>query len=79
MAQLIPDYYKKKLFETNQRTYISHRNITFVEHFRGFHCDIRRILGAIQVLSNVFFWKIDIHPPLRNDNNIEPYTFVTFF
>ena len=38
----------------------------------GFVC-----LGAIQVLLNLFFWKLDPHPPPRNANNIEPYTFVT--
>ena len=36
-------------------------------------------LGAIQVLRNTFFWKLDHHPPPRNANNIEPYTFVTLF
>ena len=35
--------------------------------------------GAIQVLRNVFFWKLDPHPPPRNANNVEPYTFVTLF
>ena len=33
----------------------------------------------IKVLRNVFFWKLDRHPPPRNANNIEPYTFATFF
>ena len=28
---------------------------------------------------NAFFWEIDTHPPRRNANNIEPYTFVTLF
>ena len=37
------------------------------------------ILGAIQVLRNAFFWKLDPHPPPRNANNIEPYTYVTLF
>ena len=36
-------------------------------------------MGAIQVLRNVFFWKIDTHPPPHNANNIEPYTFVALF
>ena len=27
----------------------------------------------------LFSWKLDPHPPLRNANNIEPYTFVTLF
>ena len=38
--------------------------------------------GAIQVLRNAFFWKLDPHPPPpppRNANNIEPYTFETLF
>ena len=35
--------------------------------------------GAIQVLRNAFFWELDPHPPPHNANNIEPYTFVTFF
>ena len=26
-----------------------------------------------------FFWKIDTHPPPRNANNVELYTFVTLF
>ena len=35
--------------------------------------------GAIQVLRNAFFWKLNPHLPPRNANNIEPYTFVTLF
>ena len=27
----------------------------------------------------LFFWKLDPHPPPRNANNIEYYTFVTLF
>ena len=34
--------------------------------------------GAILVLRNAVFLKMDPHPPPRNANNIEPYTFVTF-
>ena len=34
---------------------------------------------AIQVLRNAFSRAIDPHPPARNANNVEPYTFVTFF
>ena len=30
-------------------------------------------LGAIQVLRNAFFWKLDPHPPPCNANNIEPH------
>ena len=37
------------------------------------------VLGAIQVLRNAFFWKLDPHPPPRTANNIEPYTFATLF
>ena len=37
------------------------------------------LLGAIQVLHNAFFRKIDTHTPPRNANNIEPYTFVMLF
>ena len=33
-------------------------------------------LGVIQVF---FSWKFDPHPPPRNANNVEPYTFVTLF
>ena len=38
-------------------------------------------LGAIQVfkLRNAFFQKLDPHPPPRNANNSEPYTFVMVF
>ena len=39
-------------------------------------CDM---LGAIQVLRSFFFWKCDPHPPPRNANNVEQYTFVTIF
>ena len=35
--------------------------------------------GAIQVLRNVFFWKLDPHPPPCTANNVKPYTFVTLF
>ena len=31
------------------------------------------------MLRNAFFWKLDPHPPPRNANNIEPYTFVSLF
>ena len=31
------------------------------------------------MLRNAFFWELDPHPPPRNANNIEPYTFVTLF
>ena len=27
----------------------------------------------------LFIWKFDAHPPPRNANNVEPYTFVTLF
>ena len=40
---------------------------------------IKYYIGAIQVLHNAFFWKLDPHPPPRNANSIEPYTFVTLF
>ena len=33
-----------------------------------------RTLGAIQVLRNAFFWKLDIHPPPCNDINVEKST-----
>ena len=35
--------------------------------------------GAIQVLRNTIFLQIGPHPPPRNVNNIEHYTFVTLF
>ena len=35
--------------------------------------------GAIQVLRIAFSREFDPHPPPRNANNVEPYTFVTFF
>ena len=38
---------------------------------------IVRVYGAIQVLRNAIFLEIEPHPPPRNANNIEYYTFVT--
>ena len=35
--------------------------------------------GSFKCHVTLFFWKLDLHPPPRNANNIEPYTFVTFF
>ena len=37
------------------------------------------LIGAIQVLRNAFSWKLDLHPPPHNANDVEPYTFVTLF
>ena len=35
--------------------------------------------GTIHELRNAFSRKFDTHPPPRNANNVEPYTFVTVF
>ena len=48
-------------------------------HVSLYVCLYDHVLGAIQVLHNVFFWKFDPHPPPRNASNIELYTFVTLF
>ena len=32
--------------------------------------------GGIQVLRNAFSWKFDMHPPPRNANKVEQYTFI---
>ena len=34
-------------------------------------------LGPFKCYITLFFWKLDPHPPPRNANNIEHYTFVT--
>ena len=34
-------------------------------------------MGAFKCYVTLFFWKLDPHPPPRNANNIEHYTFVT--
>ena len=31
------------------------------------------------MLSNTYSWIFDTHPPPRNANNIDPYTFITLF
>ena len=49
--------------------------VTFLSRYNAMSCSI----GAIQVLRNAFFLKLDPHPTPRNANNIEPYTFVTLF
>ena len=35
--------------------------------------------GGKGIFMPLFFWKLDLHPPPRNANNIEHYTFVTPF
>ena len=35
--------------------------------------------GPFKCYVALFFWKLDPHPPPRNANNIEHYTFVTLF
>ena len=35
--------------------------------------------GGIQVLHNVFSWKLDPHPPTRNANNVETTPSSRFF
>ena len=35
--------------------------------------------GPFKCYVMLFFWKLDPHPPPRNANNIEHYTFVTLF
>ena len=37
------------------------------------------IKGPFKCYITLFFWKLDPHPPPRNANNIEHYTFVTLF
>ena len=37
------------------------------------------IKGPFKCYVTLFFWKLDPHPPPRNANNIEYYTFVTLF
>ena len=35
--------------------------------------------GPFKCYVTLFFWKLNPHPPPRNANNIEHYTFVTLF
>ena len=35
--------------------------------------------GPFKCYVTLFVWKLDPHPPPRNANNIEPYTFVMLF
>ena len=42
----------------------------------SFHC---LPLEPFKCYVTLFFWKIDTHPPPCNANNIEQFTFVTFF
>ena len=35
--------------------------------------------GPFKCYVTLFFWKLDPHPPPRNANNTEHYTFVTLF
>ena len=35
------------------------------------------LIGAIQVLRNIFFWKLDIPAPICKANIVGPYTFLT--
>ena len=35
--------------------------------------------GPFKCYVTLFSWKFDPHPPPRNANNVEPYTFVTLF
>ena len=35
-------------------------------------------MGSFKCYVTLFSWKLDPHPPPRNANNVEPYTFVTF-
>ena len=37
------------------------------------------VMGPFKCYVTLFFWKLDPHPPPRNANNIEHYTFVTLF
>ena len=36
-------------------------------------------MGPFKCYVTLVFWKLDPHPPPRNANNIEHYTFVTLF
>ena len=44
-------------------------------HFR--YCLVQK--GPFKCYVTLFFWKLDPHPPRRNVNNVEHYTFVTLF
>ena len=39
----------------------------------------RATRGPCKCFVTLFFWKLDHHPPPRNADNIEQYTFVTYF
>ena len=52
---------------------------TFPHELTYIWCIINYQNNAYQVFRNAFLWKLDPHPPPRNANNIEPYTFVTLF
>ena len=67
----------KALFPTTKCALISTNDSAAAQMYAGtVAC---RHFGAIQVLRNAFSWKFDLHPPPRNANNVEPYTFVTLF
>ena len=53
----------------------------YVEHFPEMSPleSVDCILGPFKCYVTLFFWKLDPHPPPRNANNIEHYTFVTLF
>ena len=59
-----------------------------VHHDMRTHCNMRHTnAGLLNILTSepfkcyvtLFFCKLDPHPPPRNANNIEHYTFVTLF
>ncbi len=54
---------------------------TYVVTISGAYRLIRRMFtkGPFKCYVTLFFCKLDPHPPPRNANNIEHYTFVTFF
>ena len=41
--------------------------------------DITSHKGPFKCYVTLFPWNLDPHPPPRNANNVEPYTFVTLF
>ena len=47
-----------------------------------YYCSIHEVLytkGTFKCYVTLFFCKLDPHPPPRNANNIEHYTFITLF
>ena len=54
-------------------TYLLHSQIAFLVRVRI------PSKGPFKCYVTLFVWILDPHPPPRNANNVEPYTFVTLF